>query len=420
VNAALDRVPSGYLSTLADGTIVEANAAFLEWTGFERDDLVRSKRFRDLLTVGGRIFHETHYAPLLHMQGEVREISFDIVTSDGRPLPVVVNSVLDRDSAGKPAAIRTTVTYARDRHEYERELMRSRDAERRARERAEGLQHLTARLARALDGVHVAQLVVSDAIGALGADEGSIAIDASAGCDAIAHARRPDNPDPSGNPRVWLSTPLVVHGATAGVLCVGRGGDPGVPAAEMAYVAACADQCVAALERIRLFTAVTHLAGTDELTGLPNRRTWAAQGAREFARARRTGEPVSLAILDLDHFKRFNDTHGHPAGDALLKRVAATWSSLLRADDILARHGGEEFALLLSGCASDRAVALVERLRTALPHGATCSAGVAEWDGAETPDALFSRADRALYDAKAAGRDRLAFAPEKALRAQES
>lgn len=121
-----DNAPCGYVSALPDGTLVKLNQTFLTWTGYQREDLVGRKRFQNLLTAGGRIFHETHYAPLLRMQGAVREIAVDIVCADGRRLPVLINSVLKQDAAGKPLLIRTTVFNATDRREYERELLRER------------------------------------------------------------------------------------------------------------------------------------------------------------------------------------------------------------------------------------------------------------------------------------------------------
>ena len=92
------------------------------------------------------------------------------------------------------------------------------------------------------------------------------------------------------------------------------------------------------------------LAHNDALTGIPNRRSWDLDLVREMARARRGGTPLHLALLDVDHFKRFNDSHGHQAGDLLLKSAAASWKTQLRDGDMLARYGGEEFAALLVGC----------------------------------------------------------------------
>lgn len=160
------------------------------------------------------------------------------------------------------------------------------------------------------------------------------------------------------------------------------------------------------LERIALLARLEALARTDELTGLPNRRAWQEALPREIARAGRSGEPFCVAVLDLDHFKHYNDQEGHQAGDRLLKQLAGAWSGELRASDTLARYGGEEFALLLPACSIDRAVDVVARLREATPDGQTCSAGIADWDGTEAAAELIGRADRALYEAKRAGRNR--------------
>ena len=113
---------------------MRVNATFLRWTGYGREELVGVRRFQDLLTAGGRIYHETHYAPLLRMQGNVREIAVDIVCADGRRLPVLVNSVLVTDAAGEPQTVHTTVFDATERKLYERELLELRNRERAARE----------------------------------------------------------------------------------------------------------------------------------------------------------------------------------------------------------------------------------------------------------------------------------------------
>jgi diguanylate cyclase (GGDEF)-like protein/PAS domain S-box-containing protein len=164
-------------------------------------------------------------------------------------------------------------------------------------------------------------------------------------------------------------------------------------------------------ERENLLTEVAALARSDALTGLPNRRVLDEQLPREMARARRTESELCLAILDLDHFKAYNDTHGHLAGDVMLRDCAMAWDSELRGADTIVRYGGEEFLVVLPDCAFDRAAEMVERLRAATPGEQTCSAGLACWDFAELAVDLVGRADSALYRAKAAGRDRLVQAP---------
>jgi diguanylate cyclase (GGDEF)-like protein len=162
-----------------------------------------------------------------------------------------------------------------------------------------------------------------------------------------------------------------------------------------------------ARERAELMATLAEVARTDDLTGLANRRSWDESLARELARATREGTPLTIGIVDLDRFKDYNDVHGHQAGDRVLKQLAAAWRQELRATDVLARYGGEEFALALPGCDLDDATGLIERLRAAMPAEQTASAGLAVWDGEETAEALFGRADRALYAAKEGGRDRI-------------
>lgn len=120
-----EHAPCGYLSALPDGTIVKVNQTFLDWTGYQREEINRSKRIQDLLTPGGRIFFETHYSPLLRMQGSVSEIAVDIVREDGTQLPALINSVVKKGPDGRPVLVRTMVFDATDRREYERELLRA-------------------------------------------------------------------------------------------------------------------------------------------------------------------------------------------------------------------------------------------------------------------------------------------------------
>ena len=114
-----ERAPCGYLSTTPDGLIVKVNHTFELLTGYDRAELVAQRRFVDLLTGGGRIYHETHYAPMLAMQDHASEIAFDLVTAGGSRLPVLVNSVLERDEAGAPIVVRTAVFDSTARREYE-------------------------------------------------------------------------------------------------------------------------------------------------------------------------------------------------------------------------------------------------------------------------------------------------------------
>ena len=159
-----------------------------------------------------------------------------------------------------------------------------------------------------------------------------------------------------------------------------------------------------------LIERMSRLAQQDGLTGIANRRTLDEAVPVEFARARRSGQPLTLVMIDLDHFKRYNDRRGHAAGDALLRAGAQAWAKQLRPTDLLARYGGEEFTLVLPACSSDQAAQLVDRLRPLLPDRQSFSAGIATWDGDETTIELVQRADRALLQAKKGGRNRTMIA----------
>ncbi|WP_028838384.1 GGDEF domain-containing protein [Thermomonas fusca] len=162
--------------------------------------------------------------------------------------------------------------------------------------------------------------------------------------------------------------------------------------------------------------AVERLAVSDELTGLPNRRAMLETLATNTRHARRGLLPVTIAMVDLDHFKRINDTLGHPAGDAVLVGFAELVRQLLREGDVLGRWGGEEFLLVLPGATAAQAQQVLWRLQAAVRdqllagQPVTFSVGVAAHRGSESAETLLSRADAALYEAKHAGRDCVAIA----------
>jgi diguanylate cyclase (GGDEF)-like protein len=198
--------------------------------------------------------------------------------------------------------------------------------------------------------------------------------------------------------------PILREGRSVGVLCVAWARPrASLDAKTLAVIQFLAAEAGAAIERSDLLARLDGQARSDPLTSLPNRRAWdellmdAAQAHARFC----------VAMIDIDHFKRFNDDHGHAAGDDLLRDCAHAWKSNLRPGDTLARIGGEEFGVLLPGCALDDAANVLERLRDATPEGATASVGVAERYPGETATDVLARADAALYSAKESGRDRL-------------
>lgn len=171
-----------------------------------------------------------------------------------------------------------------------------------------------------------------------------------------------------------------------------------------------AEEFGSALERMDLDAALEHRATTDPLTGMANRRVW-----REALPGMMTDAgSLSVALLDLDHFKIYNDSRGHLAGDSVLSALGRSWLAMLRPEDLLVRWGGEEFALALPDCPIDQAVDVLERLRAHVPEGLSASAGLALWNGTETIEGLLARADVALYEAKRTGRDRTVVSDDEA------
>jgi len=163
---------------------------------------------------------------------------------------------------------------------------------------------------------------------------------------------------------------------------------------------------------------ITELSRTDVLTGLANRRYFLERLNPTLSLAQRHGLPLALVMADLDHFKRVNDTHGHEAGDRVLRAFADTLRAQCRREDLPCRFGGEEFLILLPQTTAGDGVVLAERVRTVFAEtappiqGSVCTAsfGVAAIHSDDTPDRLIARADKALYAAKSQGRNRTAVA----------
>jgi diguanylate cyclase (GGDEF)-like protein len=217
-----------------------------------------------------------------------------------------------------------------------------------------------------------------------------------------------------------ICVPMLAQGEALGVLHMVGASELGdrvlTPVAQRLAVAA-AEACALALASIRLREKLADQSLRDSLTGLYNRRYAEETLLREIARAKRDGSALSVVMLDLDHFKRFNDEFGHDAGDMALREAATVFIESVRTSDVVSRVGGEEFLLLLPGASIEAALAKVERVRDKmkglelfhrgrrLPR-LMFSAGVAGFPiNGITPDALLRAADKALYEAKRAGRD---------------
>ncbi|WP_172832318.1 sensor domain-containing diguanylate cyclase [Nakamurella panacisegetis] len=214
-------------------------------------------------------------------------------------------------------------------------------------------------------------------------------------------------PAPASTATAWWE-PLMDGRTIIGVLAVTWARELDGPAdPAVAAVKALAAEVGSVLTAARVRMELEALADTDALTGLENRRGWQTRLRELSASTRRSGRPLTLAIVDLDHFKLYNDAYGHHHGDALLRTFAARAQAQLRQADVIARWGGEEFAIALPGCGSTDAGPLLDRLRTVVPDGQTCSIGYATLLPDESGSECLVRADAMLYRAKREGRNRI-------------
>lgn len=322
---------------------------------------------------------------------------------------------------------------------------------RRRRHDLEALTALAERVERAADSKNVARLLLDSVVETfafprglvLAGQEGQLPLLASYGLDEDI-ARRPGRPGVSAVVRAahdagatllvrgldveqdpWLASllphaedlvvvPLLAEGRPLGALVLEQPTDAGgsISRRVVAGLERSASYAALAMRNAWLLEQVQRLAATDGLTKIANRRTFEATLEREVARATRSAEHLSLVMVDIDHFKRLNDTHGHQAGDEVLRNVAAALTIECRDFDTPARYGGEEFAIVLPGCGPEEAMMIAERLRAAVSRAPsvvpiTASAGVATYPGhAGDADTLVRAADDALYQSKHAGRNR--------------
>jgi len=225
--------------------------------------------------------------------------------------------------------------------------------------------------------------------------------------------------------RNLVVVPMVTDGQAIGALVLEQGGglDEVISGTRLNALVEFAAHGALSIRSATLLAEVERLARVDALTGLPNRRTFDETLDREVVRAARSHEPLSLVMLDVDHFKRVNDTLGHGGGDEVLRAIGRVLATSLRQIDLPARFGGEEFALVLPDCSGAAALKLAEDLRTAVAacHGSrpelavTISAGIATLPrNALTGTELVRQADEALYQSKRNGRDRVTLATRRA------
>ncbi len=238
-------------------------------------------------------------------------------------------------------------------------------------------------------------------------------------------------PDEEKRDGSYIGVALKVHNSTIGVIGMDSAKKFGLGVDDMDFMAVLSHQIAAGIDRARLFEKIQQLSQLDGLTGLYNHRMFQSRLRQEMSRRNRTQKPLSLIMLDIDHFKQFNDNHGHQAGDTVLKELSLIITSQSRCAsiDVCCRYGGEEFAVIMPELELHNAVKVAERIRRVVESNefsisennaaakVTISLGVSGITGADDmgPEELVKKADDALYLSKKNGRNRVSYAPAESI-----
>jgi diguanylate cyclase (GGDEF)-like protein/PAS domain S-box-containing protein len=416
------------------GLILELNPAALRLVGRTADDLVGSNAMEALLTPERAARARVALLELVSGDREPFGMEAEIVRPDGAHVPIEAWLSV----SGEPSARRV--------HVFARDITDERVAETRAREHLADLDSIliAARtLSTSTDDVESRQTICTTARTISGADvafyferdpetslivrtgstmglPGDLVVDQKRSFVAMFFENHEATfvPDLAADSRSDIAMarkvgvgaaywqPVLNNEVLLGVVVLGWSApNPVLDERARSLMEVLSTQIAGTLARAQLLEQLNAMARTDSLTGLLNRRAMTEALERDIAGSRRRMRPMSIAMIDLDHFKAFNDAFGHQAGDRLLVNAAKRWTAELRPMDTIARYGGEEFLVLLPGCDVMTARIAADRLRAAVPDGQTCSIGVAQWDASETTTSLIARADAALYAAKGAGRN---------------
>ncbi len=457
-------IPMGLYVTTPAGEFVEVNSALAHVLGFPSREALTAER---VPAVYANPDDRRRWLETMERDGTVRGVELRLRRRDGQAIWVRDTARAIRDSDGRLLHFEGSLEDVTARKEVEEALVQANeklkvwvgDLERRTSEitvlsqMGELLQACSSMAEAHSVIAHAAQKLFPDEPGALcvqSASRNFVEVVASWGvglptarvfapddCWALRRGRPHTVEDTAAGPNcrhissppplAYTCLPLVAHGEATGLLFLARpegsGNAAGQPLTARTVVASTlAEQSALALANIRLRDTLRSQSVRDPLTGLFNRRYMEETLEREIRRAERSGAPLCLMMLDLDHFKQFNDTFGHSAGDALLRELGGILRSNVRAGDIACRFGGEEFVLILPeaplSCAQQRA----EQLREAARHlqvshmgeslgSVTVSVGLAAFpEHGGSGEALLEAADGALYRAKAEGRDRVVVA----------
>ena len=258
----------------------------------------------------------------------------------------------------------------------------------------------------AMSGIDIPPVTIQGRDGERGATQAFASMERYFVADARDHPALAQPLVDATDARSALFEPVLRDGTVAGVLILVWREHVSAPSdSTTAVLRLVAAQAAAAIGYAHLQNRIGQLALTDSLTGLATGRKWDEEVPREVARARRTEDPLCVAIVDVDHLGAFNMLRGESEGDRLLKETASAWAATLREVDFLARLDGGRFGVLLPGCTLGEAVDVIDRVRALTPRGQSASAGVARWNGEEPAELLIARGEGALEAAKAAGRD---------------
>ncbi|WCB91614.1 hypothetical protein DSM104299_00287 [Baekduia alba] len=438
--AVIEHAPDAFARLDPDSEILGVNARTEALLGWDRDKLIGLRAHDVIVPPDGRAAHAAVLAEATATRGASGlpdgPIEILVRHRDGTLIPVEMTI----GATDTPRGMRFNVFMRDITERIERRRERAEEAE-----ALSALAEVTSRLARGLDDAVLRDQLCDAAAAIAGATSAALFVAGGDGGLVVSGASAPElrgltiapdarslclraynNAAPAftsdapaaGFPlaerhgaRAVAVQPIMLDGRCFGALVVFWD----VPRAELGtrtgrLLSLLAHEASTAFARTALFARLAEQSRTDALTGVLNRRALDDELHLALLNARGHADPVSVAVLDLDHFKAYNDTYGHTAGDTLLKGACAAWSDVLRGGDVLARFGGEEFVVVLPHCAAPDARALIDRLRAVMPNGQTCSAGVATWDGSEAAGELLERADQALYRAKGSGRDRVCLA----------
>ena len=451
VEEIYEQASCGYLSTGPDGRIIKVNQTFLDSTGYARDEVLGRKRFEDFLTPAARIFFQSQSWPLLHLQGRIDEVAYQIVTRNGERLPALVNIRQKNDGQGRALVRRITVFNATDRWRYEQELLKARQSSEQSSQQFEALnqQLMDTNAALHAQGERLRVILNSIADGVIATDVAGQVTYLNPVAEAITGRSRSE-----ARGKLLADVLPIGEAQAAALLASATGPAPGLPghrvarlhrpAGGIAHVTLSAQsmrdaagELVGAVIAIRDVTeaqemqARLHFQAThDALTGLTNRSEFERRLTTLLAAPARSCD--MLLYLDLDQFKIVNDTCGHAAGDELLRQVATIMQGDLRDNDTLARLGGDEFGVILRRATPEQGMAVAQRLRETVsdfhfvwcdklfPIGASIGAVLLAPGRMSITDAL-RVADAACYIAKERGRNRihLSTADDQAIRQRE-